>query len=180
VVKAVATRFSPEEKAAVHRSFVEAEGLTRNFFRFSAEQWKTHRYEVKTLAHLEPHEKSDHAFAQLCKYVCWKRDPEGRQTDFHFFRICLQDGRILDAVKRGGSFIRFPALMLYIAVHELVHIVRFNRGESQFDLGVEEKEREEEQVHILTRRMLWPRADAQINLVLDCFGNDYRIGDLTQ
>ncbi len=172
--------FSADEKTAVHRSFMEAEGLARNFFQLSSEEWKTHRYEVKTFEHLEPHEKSDEAFAQLCKYVYRKRDAEDRRTDFHFFRVCLQDHRILDAVKRGGSFIRFPPLMLYIATHELVHILRFNRGESEFDMGVEEKEREEEQVHIITRRMLKTRADAHLNLVLDCFGNDYRIGDLIQ
>lgn len=172
--------FSPEEKAGVQRSFLEAERLARSFFRLSAQEWKTHRYEVKTLTQLEPHEKSDQAFAQLCKYVCRKRDGAGPPADFHFFRVCLQDTRILDAVRRGGSFIRFPALMLYIAAHELVHIVRFNRGESQFDLAPEEKEREEEQVHLLTRRMLTPRADTHLGLVLNCFGNEYRIGDLTQ
>ena len=171
--------FSAEERTAVQRSFREAEGLARDFFRLSAGAWTTHRYEVKTLANLEPHERSDQAFAQLCKYVCRKRDNAGRPADFHFFRVCLQDSRILDAVKRGGGFIRFPALMLYIAAHELVHIVRFNRGESEFDMEPAEKEREEEQVHTLTRRMLSPRADTNLNLVLDCFGNDYRIGDLT-
>jgi len=173
------TCFSADEKAVVQRSFLDAEGFARHFFRLSANEWKAHRYEVKTLAHLESHERSDQAFAQLCKYVCRKKDEGGRPADFHFFRVCLQDSRILDAVTRGGGFIRFPALMLYIAAHELVHIIRFNRGESKFDLEPADREREEEQVHTLTRRMLSPRADSHLNLVLDCFGNDYRIGDLT-
>jgi hypothetical protein len=172
--------FTAEEKAAVHRTFLEAGTLAQKHFRLSPSEWKTHRYEVKTYEFLEPYQKSNDAFAQLCKYVYKKRDAQDRRTDFHFFRICLQDHRILDAVKRGGSFIRFAPLMLYIATHELVHILRFNRGESDFDMLTGEKEREEERVHILTRHILKPGADSHLNLVLDCFGNDYRIGDLVQ
>jgi len=172
------TYFNTAEKASVQRSFLEAEGLARNYFLLPPDAWKVHRYEVRTLEQLAPHEKSDEAFAHLCKYGVRKGSADAGDADVHFFRVCLQDHRILDAVKRGGSFIRFAPLMLYIATHELVHIVRFNLGQSAFDMGQEDRKREEDRVHAITRRMLKTRADPHLDLVLDCFGNDYRIGDL--
>jgi len=170
--------FNKEEKALIRETFARAERFTGKYFLLPPGAWKVHRYEVKTLEHLEDYEKKEEAFAQLCKYVYQKREDENRSEEFHFFRVCLQDTRILDAVRRGDSFIRFAPLMLYIATHELVHIVRFNRGDSDFDMLLEEKKREEEKVHIITRDVLKPGADSHLNLVLDCFGNDYRIGDL--
>jgi len=170
--------FSKKEKTSIQETFARAERFAGKYFQLAPEEWERHRYEVKTLEHLEQHEKNKEAFAQLCKYVYQKREDEDRLRDFHFFRICLQDTRILHAVERGGSFIRFAPLMLYIATHELVHIVRFNRGESDFDMRLEEKKKEEDNVHIITRDILKPGADSHLNLVLDCFGDDYRIGDL--
>jgi hypothetical protein len=96
----------------------------------------------------------------------------------HFYRICLQDDRILDAVERAHSFIRLSPLLLYIAAHELVHVIRFDRGEGNFDALEEEKSDEEEKVHRITRNLLKPTIDSELNLVLDCFSNIYRIGDL--
>ena len=67
--------------------------------------------------------------------------------------ICLQDDRILDAVERAHSFIRLSPLMLYIAAHELVHVIRFERGEGNFDAPDDEKSNEEEKVHRITRSL---------------------------
>ncbi len=170
--------FSSSEKKSIQKTFMGAETLAGNYFQLSPEEWQHHRYEVKTLEYLEQHETSTEAFAQLCKYVYKKRKEETRLKEFHFFRICLQDNRILDAVRRGGSFIRFAPLMLYIATHELVHILRFNRAESDFDMCTTEKEKEEETVHLITLEILKPVADSHLTLVLDCFGDDYRLGDL--
>ena len=78
----------------------------------------------------------------------------------------------------NDSFIRFFPLMLYIATHELVHILRFNNGECDFDMPFEEREREEDRVHRITRDVLTPVVNSELNLVLECFSNDYRIGDL--
>ncbi len=62
--------------------------------------------------------------------------------------------------------------------HELAHIIRFNKREIDFDAPMEEKMAEEEKVHTITRSMLKPMAGADLNLVLDCFSNRYRIGDI--
>lgn len=171
--------FSPEQISLSGRIFTQAERLTGNYFRIAPAEWKESRYDVKTLAFLEKHEVREDAFAHLCKYQI-RREPEERKDGFHFYRICLQDDRIIDAVERANSFIRLSPLLLYIAVHELVHVIRFELGEGNFDAPDDEKTDEEEKVHRITRNLLKPATDSDMNLVLDCFSDRYRIGDLVQ
>jgi hypothetical protein len=118
------------------------------------------------------------AFAHLCKYTAEEGEKD-LLRGLHFYRVCLQDNRILDAVKRGSSFIKLVPLMLYIATHELVHILRFETGESDFDMPLEERTKEERRVDTITRNILSPGADRELKLVLDCFGSGYRIGDIS-
>lgn len=159
-------------------AFRHAERLAGHYFRLSPDKMRLHCYDVKTLAYLDDHEVKDGAFAHLCKYHYKKEENPCRREGFHFYKICLQDNRILDAVERAGSFIKLNPLMLYIAAHELVHIVRFDAGEVQFDAPPGEKEREEERVHAITRDMLQSGISADLKLVIDCFSNRYRIGDI--
>jgi hypothetical protein len=158
--------------------FRHAENLAGQYFRLSRDEMKNYRYDVKTLAYLEEHEVKNGAFAHLCKYHYKKEESTNQSGDFHFYRICLQDNRILDAVERGHSFIRLNPLLLYIAAHELVHIIRFEAREIDFDASREEKEREEDKVHTLTRDMLQSSISPDLKLILDCFSNRYKIGDL--
>ncbi|MBN2438022.1 MAG: hypothetical protein JXL20_05405 [Deltaproteobacteria bacterium] len=171
--------FTTEQISLAGRSFSQAEKMAGRYFRIGPAEWREPRYDVKTLAFLEKHEVREGAFAHLCKYQ-FRNESEGTDGGFHFYRICLQDGRILDAVERAHSFIRLAPLLLYIAVHELVHVIRFERGEGNFDAPDEEKLGEEEKVHRITRNLLKPATDPDLNLVLDCFSNRYRIGDLVQ
>lgn len=170
--------FNLSQTADVNRVFSEAEGLLCGYFRMSREDMKANRYDVKTLVHLKDHEVDHRAFAHLCKYYCQKGKDLHSPGDFHFYRICLQDDRILDAVERAKSFIKFSPLMLYIAAHELIHVVRFNRGDSEFDAPLEAKKIEEEKVHALTRNVLQPVTGPDLGLVIDCFSNQYQIGDI--
>ena len=171
--------FSSRERGCVTGAFSYAERLTGKYFDIAPEEWFSCRYDVRTLVQLENHEVHETAFAHLCKYSAPQehgRDPLG---GLHFYRVCLQDNRILDAIERGSSYIKLVPLMLYIATHELVHILRFEKGESDFDMPVEERGKEEERVEFITRSILSPRAGHELNLVLDCFGNNYRIGDVS-
>jgi hypothetical protein len=59
-----------------------------------------------------------------------------------------------------------------------VHIVRFETGEIEFDASLEEKEREEEKVHTITKDMLQSTMSPELKIVLDCFSSRYKIGDL--
>lgn len=171
--------FSMAQISLARRIFMEAEKLAGQYFRLGQGEWQKGRYDVRTLAFLEKHEVRQGAFAHLCKYE-YGREPAPAGEGRHFYRICLQDNRILDAVDRAHSFIRISPLLLYIAAHELVHVIRFERGEGNFDAPEDEKSEEEETVHRITRNLLKPVTDADLNLVLDCFSDRYQIGDYIQ
>jgi len=169
--------FSQTQIALARQSFAEAEIMTRRFFGINAGEHALHRYDVKTRAFLEKHEICDGTFAHLFKYELNKeREHDGNGDEaIVFYRICLQDDVILDAVKRADSFVRLSPLLLYVATHELVHVIRFERSEGDFYATGDEKTSEEEKVHRITRNMLKPLADAELNLVLDCFSDRYRV-----
>jgi hypothetical protein len=167
--------FNPIQMDMANKAFQDAEKITARYFRLSPEKMKRHRYDVKTLAYLEEHEVRDEAFAHLCKYHYTKEESGSDLGAFQFYRICLQDNRILEAVERGHSFVKLIPLMLYIATHELVHIVRFDSGDAVFDAPDEEKQREEEWVHAITGEILRAGIDHELKIVLECFSNRYKI-----
>ena len=172
--------FNSAQVPIAKRAFNDAEKLVSYHFRLSEDQFKKNKYDVKTLAYLDKQEIQDGAFAHLCKYSYEKTDGlAGSGKDgFDFYRICLQDNIILDAVDRANSFIKFSPLMLYIAVHELIHVLRFGNGEIDFNAAREEKEKEEAIVHNLTRNALQPVKEHDLEIVLDCFSSHFKIGDL--
>ena len=172
--------FNAAQLPMAGKAFNDAEKLVSRHFRTSEDELRKNKYDVKTLAFLEEHEVKDGAFAHLCKYSYEKPDGlAGSGKDgFDFYRICLQDNIILDAVERANSFIKFSPLMLYIAVHELIHVLRFGNGEIDFDATREEKEKEEDIVHNLTRNALQPVKEHDLEIVLDCFSSHFKIGDL--
>lgn len=169
--------FSPFHISLAHGAFQRAEKLVAPYFSLSHEEMKNFRYDVKTLAYLDKHEVKEGAFAHLCRYLYRKDTVPHLFESYHFYRVCLQDNMILDAVERGNSFIKMSPLLLYIATHELVHIIRFEAGEIDFDASPEEKLREEENVHEIARTILQSQISPEIRIVLDCFSNQYRIGD---
>jgi hypothetical protein len=172
--------FNTAQVPMAGKAFNDAEKLVSRHFRTSEDELRKNKYDVKTLAFLEKHEVKDGAFAHLCKYSYEKPDGlAGNGKDgFDFYRICLQDNIILDAVERANSFIKFSPLMLYIAVHELIHVLRFGNGEIDFNAAREEKEKEEDIVHNLTRNALQPVKEHDLEIVLDCFSSQFKILDL--
>lgn len=172
--------FNAAQMSMAEGAFSHAEKLAGQYFRISPEAMRAHRYDVKTLAYLDAHEVNRRAFAHLCKYHTAPGDPDDPDRGMHFYRICLQDDRILDAVGRSAPFIRLSPLMLYIAAHELVHVIRFDRGHIDFEAPPAEKQREEQKVHEITRDLLRGLAAPEMNLVMECFSGRYQIGDICQ
>lgn len=166
--------FNPSQVSHAGESFFLAEKLVSRHFRLTPGAIRSWRYDVKTLAHLEYHEINDGVFAHLCKYG-YKKEGPAAEGGFDFYRICLQDNRILDAVERAGSFIKLSPLLLYIAAHELVHVVRFNGGEVDFDMAEDGKEEEEEKVNAITQEILKPMDRPHLDLVLECFSKRYNL-----
>lgn len=167
--------FSPQQIYQARQIFDQAERLTQRYFRLTPEDLRTSRYEVKTLAELQKHEVADRAFAHLCRYLVRKEEGPEKTREYAHYRVCLQDHRILDAVDRGRSFIRYEPLILYIAVHELTHVIRFSGGYINFDASEEEKDQEERKVNAFTQSILSPIADQGVRLVMDCFNRRYDI-----
>ena len=151
-----------------------------NHFGIGEEQLKKNKYDVKTLAYLDKNEIKEDAFAHLCKYSYEKPSAltKDGKSSFEFYRICLQDNIILQAVERSNPFIKLAPLMFYIAVHELIHVLRFGRGEIDFDARDSEKEQEEEKVHNLTRNALQTVKYHDLDIVLDCFSSRFKICNL--
>lgn len=117
----------------------DASALTRNYYNINTKDWKDIKYDLKTLEDLKKDEITDNAFAQLskCRGVSGKASQGFR---FNFFRICLQDHKIIDAVKKRGYRTSLKPLLLYVITHELIHIVRFDRLIKKFDGSAEERE----------------------------------------
>ena len=167
--------FNTAQVPMAKKAFNDAEKLVSYHFRLSEDQFKKNKYDVKTLAYLDQQEIQDCVFAHLCKYSYEKPSdlkPDGKDG-FDFYRICLQDNIILDAVDRANPFIKFSPLMLYIAVHELIHVLRFGNGEIDFNASREEKEKEEDIVHNLTRNALQSVKEHDLEIVLDCFSSHF-------
>src|SRR4030042_390107 len=176
----MAQYFNPVQLPMANKAFNDAEKLVSGHFRLNESQFKKNKYDVKTLAYLDQHEIKDGAFAHLCKYSY--RKPEGStesgKDGFDFSRACLKDNIILDAVQRANPFVKLSPLMLYIAVHELIHVLRFGSGEGDFDAPREEKEKEESIVHNLTKNTLKAVKYSDMEIVLECFSNNFKIGDI--
>lgn len=152
--------------------------MAARHYRLNGDQIKGLRYDVKTQAHLALHEINEHAFAHLCRYHYRAERNADNDTGFYFYRICLQDDRILDAVKRTAAFIKLPPLLLYIAAHEIIHVIRFAAGEENFEASPEEKAQEEQRVNAITGEMLSSITYSDLKIVMDCFSDRHRLGNL--
>ncbi|MFH2012728.1 MAG: hypothetical protein ABIJ37_08535 [Pseudomonadota bacterium] len=163
--------FGDKEIYMVEESTDLAEDLVTSYFNLSSEEWKNCHYDLKTLADLSQVEITDKAFAQVCKYECVKEKGSKPPLFFDLYRICLQDNKILNAVKRSCNRIELKPLILYIVTHELSHVVRFSKYFKNFSASPEEKELEEANVHSITYEMLGSMKDKRLNRVLDYYRN---------
>ena len=131
-----------------------AEDLVSNFYKMSVSQWLTTGvYDIKTVAQLAPEEIIDGPFAQIIRYEGKKKDATLGSATYDFYKICLQDHAILYVLENRGKIKIFP-FVLYIIIHELVHIVRFCKFLQNFKASQEEIVVEETRVHEITRRIL--------------------------
>ena len=144
--------FSVEQHQDLGHALDLAEEVVSEYYRFSEAFWlEKGRYEIKTLVDLAPPEVTDQALAQIVKY-------EGPSWQGHrfrdFFRICIQDHRLLAARRSAG--LKMGTLMVYVLTHELVHVVRFARHDQLFEAPASARGEEERRVHELTGRLLKP------------------------
>ncbi|ABW66357.1 hypothetical protein [Desulfosudis oleivorans] len=145
--------FSLDQLAVLNDSVAVAEEMVCDYYKMSASQWLRHRYDVKTRAGLSGTEIVEGPFAQIVRYAARGSDASLGSSVYDFYKICVQDPAILSVVSATPGLSLFPFLV-YVIVHELVHIIRFARFDQHFDAPPEEKEREEGRVHRATRAIL--------------------------
>ena len=165
-------KFNPDQLKIVNNSVAMAEELVSNSYKMSEAQWLHRRYDVKTLADLCPDETTDGHFAQIIRYKGQLKDTSLSSSTYDFYKICLQDHSILAALNQSPGMELFP-FILYIVVHELIHIVRFSKFIQSFDASDKEKIAEEKRVHEKTHEILSAVKVAGLTTVLK-FYNKWR------
>jgi hypothetical protein len=148
-------RFQSDQILGINDAVAVAEELVSNHYKLSAAQWLRRKYDVKTAVDLSPEEIITGPFAQVIRYEGRKADADLKSEAFDFYKICLQDHAILDALERSPSLKLFP-FTLYIITHELVHIVRFTKFLQSFVATPDERLAEEMRVHEKTHDILKP------------------------
>ena len=146
-------QFTPEQINIVNNAVAMAEELVSNFYKMSSNQWLHSKYDVKTLADLVPAEIVDGPSAQVIRYKGKRKDISLGSAAYDFYKICLQDHSILATLVQFPFIELFP-FVLYIAIHELVHIVRFSKFLQSFEASADEKMCEEKRVHEYTHAIL--------------------------
>jgi hypothetical protein len=91
----------------------------------------------------------------VIRYEGRKQNADLNSEAFDFYKICLQDLAILEALDRSPSLRLFP-FTLYIITHELIHIVRFTKFLQSFVATENERHAEEVRVHDKTHEILKP------------------------
>lgn len=145
--------FNEKQIEIINSSLELAEDIVSGFYKMSHTQWLRNRYEVKTFVDLKENEKIDGPFAQIIKYSGYLKNSSLGSEYFDLYRICIQDVAILRLIKERPDIGLFPFL-IYIQVHELVHIIRFGKFEQFFHANTNDRIVEETRVHRVTQEIL--------------------------
>lgn len=163
-------KFNIDQIQVINGSVSMAEDLVSDYYKMSNNQWLQAKYDVKTLVDLDLNEVVDGPFAQVIKYVGRKKDAVLSSSNFDYYKICIQDHSIISELERSPNLKLFP-FVLYIIIHELIHIVRFSRFLHFFEASSKDKIKEEATVHGRTREILDACNVAGISDVLKFYDN---------
>jgi hypothetical protein len=163
---ATSTFFDRRQRFWVGDALGTAEELAEKYFQVDLEDCERFPFDLQTLIHLKREEKTARALAQVCKYEYQKEIQSQSVRKKSFYRICLQDDKILRTVNKEKAATLKP-LLLYVVAHELIHVIRFSLDPGKFHLSPEEKKIEEKYVHRLTYELLRPIEDPKIEILLE-------------
>ncbi|MBF0112205.1 MAG: hypothetical protein HQK74_05670 [Desulfamplus sp.] len=147
--------FNQNELKELEDAVLIAEELVSNYYKMSSTQWLKSRYDIKTLKELKPEEIVDGPFAQVLGYEAKKQDGAVSISAMNYYNVCFQDSAILRKIAQNSDLMLLPFLV-YITVHELVHIVRFSKFEQRYLASSEAQcaMEEERKVHEITASIL--------------------------
>jgi hypothetical protein len=160
--------FDPHQLKTINQAATMAEELVSNHYKMSANEWLRPRYDVKTLIDLNKDEIIEGPFAQIIRYQGQRKDSSLGSGTYDFYKICLQDHTIQEALAKRPDIALTP-FSLYIIAHELIHIVRFGKFIQNFDATSDEKIAEEHRVHALTHHILAPLSIPDMAAVLSYY-----------
>lgn len=141
-----------------------AEELVGEYFQLTSFGPIKRCYDVITLQEKASECVEPQALAKLCRYDRSERPIDGSQRVSRFYRIALQDDAILGRVTEG---LKLRALLLYVLVHELIHIVRFESFQVFYDTTESTRMDEEITVHHLATQVLKSIWDQDIESVVE-------------
>ncbi len=156
--------FDKKQRSWVKGALEIAETLAGDYFGVDLGDVDQFPYDLLTLENLQGMEKTQEALAQVCKYLYAKKRSRGDGKEF--YRICLQDDRILYTVRTELPASLQP-LLLYVITHELIHVVRFSMDPVKFHFRLHERKSEEKIVHRITYECLKSCKDAQLDDLLE-------------
>jgi hypothetical protein len=159
---AESTCFNKRQRVWVREALETAESLAGSFFQLDLDDSERFPFDLETLAYLRGMEKTHRALAQVCKYE-YGRKVQEEEKGKEFYRICLQDDKILKTVE---SELLKP-LLLYVVTHELIHVIRFSLDPKRFHLLPHEKKGEEHDVHRMTYHFLKSLRDRKVHELLE-------------
>ncbi len=164
--------FSLSDQKHVGDAVAISEELVSNYYKMSSSQWLAARYEIKTAKDLNEHEFVDGPFAQVVKYRGKRKDRYLSSYSYNFYTICLQDAAILNIIEEDRKLVLYPFLV-YIFIHELVHIVRFLKFQQLYEISREDEVTifEERKVHKITWDILQHESIDCIEKVLEYHKN---------
>lgn len=165
--ESVPSRFDPRHLQVLHRAVETAEDLTARFYCIPGREWPRYPYDLVTLADAPGPEAR--VFADVVRLA--PKPSLARSLPVRtLYRIRLRDDVILDAVHRPIDGADLFPLLLYVVVHELVHVVRFGGGFAPFRAARSRRAEEEDRVHEITRGVLRPALDESLRTILDAYG----------
>jgi len=176
--------FNDRQRFWVGEVLETAETLVGDFFRLDLGDLERFPYDLRTLANLERQEKTRKALAQVCKYEYRKEAELLNLRRREFYRICLQDDKILNTIQAEPPSM-LKTLLLYVLTHELIHVTRFSLEPRRFHLDPREKGVEERFVHRMTYEILKSFRDPHLGPMLERYrpwwgadGSDSGVPDL--
>lgn len=171
--------FNKRQQLWVGEALEIAESLAKFNLQVNLEDSEKYVYDLQTLVNLRGPEKTPKALAQVCKYEYYSKRSAMAPGKKEFYRICLQDDKIIRAAAwESSSFLK--SLILYVITHELVHVIRFSEEPQRFHLPIPEKKVEERGVHCLTHFLLKGLNDPQVDYLLERYRPLWDEGSIAQ
>ncbi|RUM89049.1 MAG: hypothetical protein DSZ23_03735 [Thermodesulfatator sp.] len=162
-------RFLPSHIKLLEKAVNVSEDIISDYFRLTTDYWLRNPYEVLTLKDSGEIYIPEGAYAHLLKYGKIVSEKDSGTDNRHLYRILIYDHRILK-VTNGNKAVLWPFLV-YVMMHELVHITRFAKFECM--ASQEDRDLEEEKVHNLTNEILGRVSIAGLGEVIDFFNGKH-------